>query len=327
MVPPFLLVFFRRLEMSETAEYRRARRPWLRAAMVASGSFVLTTAWGLLLSQADWEWARIYPSAARDAARVAGALPRYFHGEWGFRYYQRAAGAMQLPLDETEVSGGSILVNPELALPYDLPAGLQSMTLPYHSFSYGIRTMLRTLDSGTPAGFYSTGWGLVPFSLSGRSAETVTLRQVSCLVERLPSARVQSDTGVWPWPGYAEIDGAESLALLARAGTEVSYPWSPPAPAVLEAVCVVHPGRSTSPEGERYRFGLRQRDGEGRVLSRADLEIVRPEQAAGGAGNTLRLGLRAEGAQGGTLELTFESPDDPGAVGAFARAILRPGAP
>ena len=153
LVPPVLLLFFREVETAEVSEYRLASRPLLSSAMLASGSLVVSLCWGLILSQADQEFARIYPRAAREFSRIADGIPSYYAGEWGFRYYMRQAGVAQMPFDEAQVHGGSLIAVPKLALPYNIPADLRSMTMPAQTLTYELATPLRMLDWQTPAGF------------------------------------------------------------------------------------------------------------------------------------------------------------------------------
>ncbi len=323
MIPPFLLLFFRQLEQQEAGEYRLSRKPLLSAAMVASGSLVLTAAWGLLLAQSDRELARVYPRAALDVARAANGLPRYFHGEWGFRYYQRRAGARQLPMDETEVLGGSLVVSPKLALPYRLPAGLESMTEEFRTIEYDLNTPLRTLDSFSPAGFYSTGWGLLPFSISSHPAETVEVRQVSYLVERLPWAHSDGPAGSRPWPSYVEVDGSRRLALLFRPGTRIVYPWELRTAVRLSAVCGVLAGSGDAPPESRYGFELLQRDADGGEVLRQRVDLM-GDGGSGGSWMPLEASLQPALQEGCTLEFVFTGPDNVGTVGAIARALLVP---
>jgi hypothetical protein len=323
LVPPVLLVFFRRLETSEVTEYRQARQPFIGAAALASGSLVVSLAWGLALSQADQDFARIYPRAARELAGISDGLPCYYGGEWGFRYYMGLAGIEQLPVDETRVQGGSMIALPKLALAYELPADLRSMIVPVQTLAYDVSTPLRTMDWQTPAGFYSSAWGLIPFSFSRKSLESVEVSQVSFLIERLPWARKENPGTVEPWPGYAAIQGKNTLALLVKPGTTVVYPWLMDHRVDMTVHCAVAPDGSRSGDDGDFRFEIVQRDEMGRVLAQC-AETLRP----GGVKNDrgwcqLRLALvgRAQGAR--TLELRFSGPSA-SATGAFADGILTP---
>lgn len=324
IVPPVMICFFRQLEVSEISEYRLPSRPLLSSAMLASGSLVLSLAWGMALSHADLEFARIYPRAANDFARIANGMHSYFAGEWGFRYYFSRADAKQLPVNESLMRGGSFLAKPKLALPYDIPADLRSMTMPLQTLTYVPGTPLRTLDRQTHAGFYSTGWGLIPFSFSQRALEEVEIWQVNFLVERLPWSLVESSASVKPWPGYLLIQEKNPLALLAKPGTRIIYPWAEPEPLVLEMACGVGPDAYTEASGSTFTFSIRELDSAGKVLCGFSRTLQPGLQKKDREWFPVRLFLqgREQGAE--SLELVYQSEDrDSACTGAFAGAFLR----
>jgi len=177
LAPPFLICYFRRLETLEVAEYRLPRR-FLGSAKLASGSVVISLAWVLALSHADLEFARIYPQAAIEFSRIAGKADSYCVGEWGFRYYFSQAGASPLPVDPSVVHAGSIIATAKMALPHDIPVALSSRTTSIQTFKYKPATVLRIFDWTSPAAFYASDWGLIPFSFSRRNLEEIEVRQV-----------------------------------------------------------------------------------------------------------------------------------------------------
>jgi len=194
LLPPFIICFFRILEISEVAEYRLPPRI-LNSAMQASGSVVVSLLFGLLLSHSDQQFARIYPRAANQFSRLADTVKSYCVGEWGFRYYMGRLGILPMPADKSLISGGSFIALPELALPHDLPADLRSMMIPVETLRYRPETNIRVFDAQTPAGFYSSGWGLIPFSFSNKTLERIEVHQVSFMVERLPWATMETPPG------------------------------------------------------------------------------------------------------------------------------------
>ncbi len=324
LLPPVLICYFRQLEVIEVTEYRRSSRPILGSAMLASGSLVLTLAWGLALSHADLEFARIYPRAARDFSRVTGGMTSYFAGEWGFRYYFSRAGARQLPTDESMVRGGSYLARPRLALPYEIPADLREMTMPVQSLTYEPSTPLRILDKQTPAGFYSTGWGLIPFSISRGVLESVDIRQVNYLVEQLPYSRVETTSSVKPWPGLLGLHDLTYLSVLARPETSLLYPWRESDPLVLRLFCGVAADAYAMGSEATFQFIIRQRDSVGRVLVESS-KMLKPgirEEDRGWLPLRLQLLGRKQGAE--SLELIYRGGEGNG-TGAFAEAFLQRG--
>ncbi len=319
LVPPLLIYFCRRLEIEEVSEYRRTPRPVLSAAMVATGSVVLSLGWGLLLSHADQEFARVYPRAAGEFARIADGMDSYYAGEWGFRCYFSREGARQLPVDESTVRGGSWLARPRLALPYDVPAALWTMAMPVQALSYDVGTPIRMLDSQAPAGFYSTAWGLVPFSLSRTALDIIEVRQVNYLVERLPWARVDAPPGGAPWPGFAEIQGSAPLALLMKPETRVRFPWDAARATALDLKVGIPADSWIDGEARPFEIRIVRRDAAGEVLARFERTLdpgVRREDRG-----WQPVSLRFEGGSGGVVE--FEVGGGPGGKAAFAQALLR----
>jgi 4-amino-4-deoxy-L-arabinose transferase-like glycosyltransferase len=321
LVPPLLLYFFRRLEELEVAEYRLPTPPLLRSGMAASGAVILSLFWGLALAHADLEFARVYRKAAGDVARIQPG-PGYFAGEWGFRHYMREAGLAQLPVDEAEVKGGSVVATPALALPYELPRGLGSMLMPFATLTYEPSTPLRLQDRNRAA-FYSTGWGgRLPFSFSNKPLETIEVRQVNLLVEQLPWAEVEWSARDRPWPGYLDLRGRRPLALLVRGDSRILYRWAPEAELMLEVSCGVSPRAYAAGAASEFAFELRQLDSSGAVLA-SETAVLRPGQHPddGGWRNlVLRLRPRRDGAA--ALELRY-SAGGQDALGAFASSYLR----
>ena len=320
LVPPVLLFFFRRLEIVEVAEYRAESYPLLNSAMVASGALVLSLAWGLFLAQADFEFARMYPRAAEAYSRMYSGFDTYVTGEWGFRYYFDRMGAKPLPADVSSVRGGSLLVRPGLAVPYDMPADLASMTMPLASLSFDLKTPFRTMDPHVPAGFYSTGWGLIPFSISDKSLETLEIRQVNFMVERLPWARVESTAAVKPWPGFA-YKPERALAVLAKPGTRIIYPWEMRMPVVLRMNIGLLSALPSADDGI-YEFEILRCNARGEVLSRFARSLQPGLRQEDRGWHAVRLKLPERAGDGETLEFRYVASGKSDVVGAFAEAFL-----
>ncbi len=321
LVPPVLIAVFRRLEVTEVTEYRSEAIPLLNSAMVASGSLVLSLAWGMFLAQADFEWARIYSRAAASYARMYDGLDSYVTGEWGFRYYFGRIGARVLPSDESLVRGGSLIVRPTLALPYDPPADLQEMTVPVASLSFAPRTPFRTMDLQTPAGFYSTGWGLIPFSLSSRNLETLQIRQVNFMVERLPWARCEGPSPTKPWPGFV-YKPERALAILAPPGSRIIYPWDLQVPAVLTLNLAVVRTANLAADFTA-EFKILRRGSRGEILSGEERWLQPGLQEESGKWLLVQMRLPAAGVAGETLEFQYQVKGAGEGFGAFAEAVIR----
>jgi 4-amino-4-deoxy-L-arabinose transferase-like glycosyltransferase len=320
LVPPFLLCLFRILEISETREYRLPPRI-LSSAMVASGSLVISLVCALALSHADQEFARVYPRAASQFARVAGSAQSYSVGEWGFRYYFGRIGAQPLPADESLVKGGSFIAVPKLALPHEIPADLRSMMLPVQTLAFKLNTLLRVLDLQTPAGFYSSGWGLIPFSFSRKALEEVEISQVDFMVERLPWAQIETESAIMPWPGYLKLGGRTPLAVMVKPGTRISYRWPVPEQKRLRLLCGVSPDSYRGKPDASFIFEIRQLESDGRVLAESQTTLKPGFDEEDRDWQAVDLVLNPT--PNGILNFLYYSAEkDPVGVGGWAQSIL-----
>ena len=326
LVPPVLVCFFRQLEVAEVQEYRQRLNAALSSAMLASGTLVISLFWGLALSHADLEFARVYPKAAEDFRRTTGSMESFCAGEWGFRYYLGRAGVPPLPADESRVRGGSFLALPKLALPYDIPVSLGTMMVPVQTFAYKPKTPLRILDRQSAAGFYSSGWGLIPFSFSGRNLEEIQVQQTNFMVERLPWAQITGKSRIRPWPGFLTLQGQSFPAILVKSGTRILYPMKLREPVSLELLYGISPDAYDGGGENEFNFEVRQLEADGSVLAASRLSLhpgVKPEDR-----NWHPLKLSLKRTAGGILDFGFAcgSIECPG-TGAFAQAVLRPAEP
>ena len=158
--PPVILFWVRALEV-------RFKDDYLRRNLTGLG-ILLTALYSFLLAQADFQFAEVYRRAAREIQADYGADGRtvWFTGEWGFRYYLEKEGARILTRTSTEARPNDVLVKPYVAsrwvTVYDSP---EYLTLRERREAR-VKSSLRILDFSSHAGFYSTGWGILPFSVS-----------------------------------------------------------------------------------------------------------------------------------------------------------------
>ncbi len=324
LIPPVLICYCLWLELSEIAEYRTPAVPILNSAMMASGSLVFSMSLGLLLSHADLEFARVYERASVEFRSISGGMNSYFAGEWGFRYYFHQAGARLLPQDDSSVEAGSWLAWPKLALPYDRPKPLMSMAMPVQTLVYQPRTPLRLIDRQCNAGFYSTGWGLLPFSFSRKPLEEIEVYQINFMVESLPGARVIHGGSIAPWPGFLNLPGRSPLALLLKPGTTIQYAWKEKKAVELDLLCGVGLDAYSPGASRRFYFAVVQRNRDGVVMTESRLTLDPGLQPSDRQWQPVHLSL-GSGSEGNCLlEFSCDS-EDPSAMGTvgFAEAVLR----
>ena len=158
--PTVILLWIRSLES-------RVKENYFRRNLIGLG-ILLTGVYSFALAQADYQFAEVYRKAAQEihADHAAPQRTVWFTSEWGFRYYLEKTGARVLTRTSTGPKPNDIIVKPYLATPwvtvYDSPEYLSL----YERREAAMKSSLRILDFSSHAGFYSTGWGILPFSIN-----------------------------------------------------------------------------------------------------------------------------------------------------------------
>lgn len=168
--PPVILLWMIALERRVTDSYFLRNLVWL--AVVVTGGY------SVVISSADYQFAQVYRTVAREifqdytsdgTVKGAPGTPSrrvWFTAEWGFRYYLEKAGARILPRTKAGPSAGDIIVKPYLASPWSTLYDPSEYTYLLEQRYAQLKSPLRILDFTSRAGFYSTGWGILPVSLT-----------------------------------------------------------------------------------------------------------------------------------------------------------------
>ncbi len=139
------------------------RQPKRRAACVVLISCALGLALGVLILRADATFAGLGRRAATEviAPQVAAGRNVWFSGHWGFQWYAEQAGARCLTTTPPHPKPGDVAVS-----------SLRAFGLSINEFPN--RKLLQSLADATPggrlmstthgAGFYSNGWGYLPWA-------------------------------------------------------------------------------------------------------------------------------------------------------------------
>ncbi len=132
---------------------------------------------GLSLAQADYQFAGLGRREASEFQRdyVGNHRPFLFSGEWGFRYYMTEIGG-EIMAQDTPGSPGEFVVKSRLSLgrPFDFDRSIE----PLEQRRYRIRSPLRLLDVHAHAGFWSDGWGVLPFWFSHEDLDEISIFRV-----------------------------------------------------------------------------------------------------------------------------------------------------
>ncbi|HEY2775513.1 MAG TPA: hypothetical protein VGK20_15840 [Candidatus Binatia bacterium] len=132
------------------------------ALLVAAGSVT-----GVLILSADASFADLGRRAAAElvAPHVAAGDKVWFSAHWGFQWYAERAGARCLSTVPPFPSRGDYFVTANVTISGGVPAGFRDRELV--ATVKDDRPGGRLIDSKAGAGFWSNGWGFLPWVWSG----------------------------------------------------------------------------------------------------------------------------------------------------------------
>lgn len=135
---------------------------------------------GLAAAHADYEFANIGRQAARDFQQrhLISGEAFFFSGEWGFRYYLSELGGQIMTADSTAPLG-TLVIKSRLSLSKSFDNEFDRSLEVVEKRTYAVSSPLRLLDYGTHAGWWSDGWGVLPFWFSTQPLDEVTVYRVS----------------------------------------------------------------------------------------------------------------------------------------------------
>jgi hypothetical protein len=159
-LPPVVLVLLRSLENRIESEYLLRNIVW--------AGVITSLLYSVPIAYADYRFAGLYRTTAEELCSKYGTPENqvWFTGEWGFRYYFEKEGGRMLPRASNEANVGDIVIKPYIASPWvtlydgDEYTDLLEQRIAEEPYP------LRILDFSSHAGFYSTGWGFLPYSYS-----------------------------------------------------------------------------------------------------------------------------------------------------------------
>ena len=148
---------------------KRIQNEWFLKNLVWLG-VVLTAGYALLIAYGDYQFSEVYRRAANEITEEYDRPGQkiWFTGEWGFRYYFKKNGGNLLIRNSVEPAVGDIIVKPYLASPWVTLYDGDKYTQLVEQRFVSLRYPIRILDFSSHAGFYSTGWGVLPWGLSSR---------------------------------------------------------------------------------------------------------------------------------------------------------------
>lgn len=159
-LPPLLLLWMRALETRIQKIYFLRNLIWT--------SVILTAIYSVLIGYGDYRFAEAYRRSSEEITSQYAQPGQtfWYSGEWGFRYYFERNGAKLLTADGVGPKIGDLIIKPYLATPwvtlYDGPeySELLDQQVPFMDYP------VRILDFSSHAGFYSSWFGFLPFSIT-----------------------------------------------------------------------------------------------------------------------------------------------------------------
>ncbi len=140
-------------------------------------AIVITGVVGGAVATADYLWARTYPAAA-SYMQQKGYATGYFVGHFGFQYYMEKAGMEALEVEAMAVKPGYVVIAlvPDPQKPDDsLFNVMQHVERKHFTSGFPVRVM----NPWSRAGFYSSFWGIFPFSISRDSLDEFLIYRIT----------------------------------------------------------------------------------------------------------------------------------------------------
>lgn len=167
VLPPLVLLCARRTGGSTAA----GSGAWVAAAAIGAVS--------LALAAADHQYAGAYRELAGTVARPARGGRVWFIGDWGFRYYMERAGHRYLLSTSEAPAAGDLVIRPQIAGLHEMAPALAARTERLATIDMPGRWPIRLMSPEARAGYYSHGWGLLPFAFSRAPLERFDVFRVA----------------------------------------------------------------------------------------------------------------------------------------------------
>ncbi len=134
----------------------QGREPMLKVALALLVAGILTfwIAWG------DTAFANAQRRMAFSFQQMHRAGALWFEGHWGFQYYMESLGAKAIDPQRSDLRSGDVVVVPNYQHIFPPPKEYSLLrTIPVN-----LPVEVATQDWDLGAGFYSSGWGPLPFA-------------------------------------------------------------------------------------------------------------------------------------------------------------------
>ncbi len=148
------------------------------AQVVVTFALFCSALFGAASAFSDYEYAGTYREIANDVGNIRSGSQVWYIGKWGMEYYMNKAGGRYLMESSNEPRKGDIIVIPEMPRFWNPSLLLQSRLALYAEKICVSPLPLRLFNGRSNAGFYSSGWGLLPFAFSSEPDEVFGIYRV-----------------------------------------------------------------------------------------------------------------------------------------------------
>lgn len=214
LLPPLIILFVKYAYRMRGSKY------------IIKAALLLTLVLGLLLSIANYQFSSVYPRVARYAeSRFEKA---YYIGDWGFRYHMHNNNYEYLLTKTKSLPDGSVIIQTETEFPYPVSQELKRKMHLIERKSYTISLPVRIMNRDAKAGFYSHGWGFLPFSFSNAPVDNINIYRIeepSYFVKNLRRADIRSSikSGSPVAVEFWTIDNTARKVIYAHPHTAITY--------------------------------------------------------------------------------------------------------
>ena len=182
--------------------------------VVGRGSAALCSAIGLVfgicLSLADFQAAAVHYAIARDwlPVQTAGELDE-IRRRVGVPTLHAGTGLPTVSYRQRQLGGRNLHYFSARGRSVQHRAGCAVDAFLVRHDQYQGRIPIRLMNRSAHAGFYSSSWGLLPYTFSRAPVEEITVQQVSYVSEKLPEIRLESPNKlatILPVPNGGGVD-------------------------------------------------------------------------------------------------------------------------
>jgi dolichyl-phosphate-mannose-protein mannosyltransferase len=166
LFPPLMFILVSELNWNQTTK-------WFTGVCIG-----LTFALSVILAVSDYQHASAYKNFARDLKKLHPSSAIWFVGDWGCRYYLNKEGFHYLLSSDNSPEKGDLIVKAEIAGLHNPSAVLLSRCSLLEALEVNTKFPVRLMNIRAHAGFYSHGFGFLPFSFSRQPLEVFYLYQV-----------------------------------------------------------------------------------------------------------------------------------------------------